>query len=647
MRSHNGNRPSLPQSKHCPLCPAKFTRTTHLNRHLRTHTNERLHRCDTCMAEFTRSDLLTRHKRSCGDLANQNKSRRKSCQACAESKVKCDLKQPCTKCISRGKDCVFLNDPNQSREKKAAALARRKAKLAAQQQPPPPAVPELDPSTSTSSSSRSSPSPVSNPSVALTPVGPFAIDDASSEPSLFDFSASDLLFASPMSDVGPPHCADIAYPYPDPAIPSVYPPSAPPFLSPPTLAPDVPSYAELQHYLYLFHTSFLSHIPLLHLPTWSLDTKPDLLVRAMYASGALFVKTPLAQHFVATTLAAARDQFRQAAETPPSSLEDQLHLLLAGLLLQSIWFMHHSFADREESNVYHGMLVMMIHRCGLVARCAAWTPPRLEGAAPAVVDAAWRDWAFQETIKRTLCVAYLHDVWFAVFFGIPPSLLQSTVDWSLPSDDALWRANSSREWLDVLRMQHPSPYGSPSARLTGFGVKNALSVLGAMHVTPLALPLSAFAHFFLVHAVLMSIYTPAFDPSPSADAQGSDSFVLQHALHNWFNSWTHAPDADIGGGGGGGGGGEMPRLVQNARPYYLLAQVSLLAGTQTADLLRLAPPARYRVLQQWIPHIRNAIRSGEQAPPAFWVEIMRMAVKDTDTDMDAGGEGLVLFFPEL
>ena len=36
MRAHKGNRPSLPQSKHCPLCPAKFTRITHLNRHLRT-----------------------------------------------------------------------------------------------------------------------------------------------------------------------------------------------------------------------------------------------------------------------------------------------------------------------------------------------------------------------------------------------------------------------------------------------------------------------------------------------------------------------------------------------------------------------------------------------------------------------------------
>src|SRR5579863_6652843 len=35
MRSHRGNVPQLPQTKLCPYCPAKFTRTTHLNRHLR------------------------------------------------------------------------------------------------------------------------------------------------------------------------------------------------------------------------------------------------------------------------------------------------------------------------------------------------------------------------------------------------------------------------------------------------------------------------------------------------------------------------------------------------------------------------------------------------------------------------------------
>jgi len=65
MRSHKGNIPVLPKSKLCPHCSASFTRTTHLNRHLRTRkssnrtfvirsfasfrlidTNERQHRCD-------------------------------------------------------------------------------------------------------------------------------------------------------------------------------------------------------------------------------------------------------------------------------------------------------------------------------------------------------------------------------------------------------------------------------------------------------------------------------------------------------------------------------------------------------------------------------------------------------------------------
>ncbi|KAF8810980.1 hypothetical protein BYT27DRAFT_7090364 [Phlegmacium glaucopus] len=124
MRNHRGNMPSLPQTKCCALCPAKFTRTTHLNRHLRSHTNERAHRCTSCNAEFTRSDLLTRHKRTCGDARNANKSRRKSCQACAESKVKCDLEQPCSKCSAKGKECIFINDPGALRNKKGITKKR-------------------------------------------------------------------------------------------------------------------------------------------------------------------------------------------------------------------------------------------------------------------------------------------------------------------------------------------------------------------------------------------------------------------------------------------------------------------------------------------------------------------------------------------
>ncbi|KAG7095224.1 hypothetical protein E1B28_005999 [Marasmius oreades] len=124
-RSHRGNIPKLPQTKFCSFCPAKFTRTTHLNRHVRSHINQRHYRCDICGSEFTRSDLLSRHKKTCGNSQHIQRSRQKSCQACADSKIKCDLVYPCSKCISRGKVCVFVNDPEVSRMKKFTTNSNR------------------------------------------------------------------------------------------------------------------------------------------------------------------------------------------------------------------------------------------------------------------------------------------------------------------------------------------------------------------------------------------------------------------------------------------------------------------------------------------------------------------------------------------
>lgn len=46
-------------------------------------------------------------------------------QACAESKVKCNLQYPCSKCSSRGKECIFINDPEASRNKRNAKKAQR------------------------------------------------------------------------------------------------------------------------------------------------------------------------------------------------------------------------------------------------------------------------------------------------------------------------------------------------------------------------------------------------------------------------------------------------------------------------------------------------------------------------------------------
>ncbi|KAJ6530939.1 hypothetical protein DFH09DRAFT_1044685 [Mycena vulgaris] len=182
MRAHKGNVPSLPQTKQCSLCPAKFTRTTHLNRHLRSHTNERLHRCNLCKnSEFTRSDLLTRHKRTCGQSVNR--SRRKSCEACAESKIKCNLQYPCAKCTSRGRECVFQNDPEESRNKSLSSKAGSRKTTAT---PPEtnPSSPLMSPTAQSPASEDVSRTGSTSPSSFLLNLPPLSESGTSSESSM-------------------------------------------------------------------------------------------------------------------------------------------------------------------------------------------------------------------------------------------------------------------------------------------------------------------------------------------------------------------------------------------------------------------------------------------------------------------------------
>ncbi|KAI0270032.1 hypothetical protein BC834DRAFT_841727 [Gloeopeniophorella convolvens] len=756
MRSHKGNRPSLPQSKHCPLCPAKFTRTTHLNRHLRTHTNERLHRCDTCLSEFTRSDLLTRHKRSCGDLLNQNKSRRKSCQACAESKVKCDLKQPCTKCTSRGKECIFINDPAQSREKKAAAAARRKAAQKA----------AVDASSVSSASPRLTP-PLRNPMLYSNAYG-YDIDDetdislvtslgaASSGFDISPISPTELLYEpstsysnacpelsgsattsssmSPRSDlfdiaadygyapevhmldeslakimpqdmvsVYPEHSynmhqqdfvptshglldfgyeaqpqwmmGDVLTACPSLDVESYIAPlsgdataasgmgllggSAPSSLlvareaSPIDLSPKDtsvgPAEAELQHYLYLFHTVFQSHMPIVHASTWSFEGKSPMLIRAMQACGAQFVKTRAARDFVSQTLHSIRESFLQVAKNPTES-EEMMDLILTGVLIQAVSLFRETVDHRAASGHFHGVLVMLIRRCGLMAACSNWSPPDLSTADASQIEGAWRNWVTHEAMKRILALAYVHDCCQNVFFSLPPSFFASELEWCLPTEDTLWKASSSQEWYSHL--QQPSSYGSVATRLAGVNKKAALAVLGDMRMPTSSLTLPTFAHFVLINSVLSSIYSSSArasraDLAPDhRDLAGGKAhdFVLQYTLHNWLQGWIGAsdePSADK--------AAQEPHFARNAMPYYWLAQASLVALQEDVSgkpSFLASPDARFRVLGQWLAYIRSFLRSGQSDSTGLWIDLMKI-VADDGHGASVGHEGMQALRPDL
>jgi hypothetical protein len=48
------------------------------------------------------------------------RSRCKSCEECIRAKTKCDHREPCTKCLERGRECVYVNDPSLTSKKRQA-----------------------------------------------------------------------------------------------------------------------------------------------------------------------------------------------------------------------------------------------------------------------------------------------------------------------------------------------------------------------------------------------------------------------------------------------------------------------------------------------------------------------------------------------
>ncbi|KAF7589914.1 hypothetical protein BBP40_003532 [Aspergillus hancockii] len=66
-------------------------------------------RCGICNKTYSRRDLRDRHRRRCIKTAGQERlSKRKSCEICAQKKLRCSMTRPaCTRCVQIGTPCHY------------------------------------------------------------------------------------------------------------------------------------------------------------------------------------------------------------------------------------------------------------------------------------------------------------------------------------------------------------------------------------------------------------------------------------------------------------------------------------------------------------------------------------------------------------
>ncbi|KAJ7874756.1 fungal-specific transcription factor domain-containing protein [Mycena olivaceomarginata] len=652
MRAHRGNIPTLPQTKACPHCSARFTRSTHLTRHMKNHSNERQFKCQTCPAQFTRSDLLARHRKNCEDPSRPNRLR--SCILCTESKVKCDRNDPCSRCSTRGKDCLFSINPRKTTP--PDELIGTISGSTSSDSPAVASTSHISPpndNPGTSLSLESLPEELAHLTVLATLDHSQPLPVHSHLSPLYDKDAFGSLFKEVFSSSESPTPLDDFHAFPPlKELPLQTGTQGPwfqqilmhPHNSLPQTQVDQQSLlkdffnsrelkaADPKHYLYLFFNTFATQMPIIHTATFTLEDNPPYLLKAFKACGAIFVRTRKASTYIAEALAAAREGLAQAFTNTLMEPTEQVHLVITVVLLQTIGLWHQKYEERTMSSMYHAMLVTAIRRAGLISKI------------PHNVQTMWRQWAFHEMTKRALLLSYLHDCAQPIFFGLPSSYFPSEVSLQLPCEDELWKAGSAEEWFSIL--QTPSLYPS-ERRLTGHDMCTNLASMNGPQFIPTP-NLSRFSHFVLIHAILRDLFAacsePVPDPSRSEGAAPSQAMLsVQYGLHNWLQSWTtctnHLPDT------------EEPSFFNDVLPFYWLGQVAILARQEGLSPFSSTEietgEVRFKMIKRWLKHIRSFLDQGDEST-LFWDELMKIRLQswhleDGIDDQD----GLLGFFPDV
>jgi hypothetical protein len=234
----------------------------------------------------------------------------------------------------------------------------------------------------------------------------------------------------------------------------------------------------------------------------------------------------------------------------------------------------------------------------------------------------------------------------------------------LPCEDALWKASTATEWF--LALQKPSPYGNTQERLMGVSMQRVLAEFDQPRTVNTTIPLNPFAHLVLIHAILGTLFTvcvegrrPISSSSGEPTISGSANevvdqkvMILQYALHNWLQNWLNSPELPV-----TTTAGAEPPFICNALPFYWLGQVSILAYQDKYPPFELHSQnymkvdVRFRLVKQWLKHIRGFLRRRDQAPTLLWDELMGIRLRSWQAEIDGGvgddQEGLLGFFADI
>ncbi|KAF2149971.1 hypothetical protein K461DRAFT_270523 [Myriangium duriaei CBS 260.36] len=231
--------------------------------------------------------------------------------------------------------------------------------------------------------------------------------------------------------------------------------------------PHVLSLPMLQSFLAAFWESVHPQLPILHRPTFSADTSPDLLLLSMIALGAsnldrshdpdLQRRSSDLSFFLAWHI---RIPLFQSADFGPPA---KLWVLQTLLLLELFEKMYSSRTLHERAHVHHSTTVSLIRRSSiLTGRYSEDFPSdnnddalsdcefnQINSSGYNTSDPNWNQWISLEAARRIAFAAFVIDTTHAHLFGTSLVMVPHEMRIPLPCDEAMWAADSMSEVTSI------------------------------------------------------------------------------------------------------------------------------------------------------------------------------------------------------
>ncbi|KAL1966530.1 hypothetical protein VTN77DRAFT_4452 [Rasamsonia byssochlamydoides] len=588
----SGPRPAPQKRFQCQHCQRLFARLEHLQRHERTHTQEKPFGCRQCQQRFTRSDLLIRHQRlSHTDTRPQSNPRGRRKRTAQAAGLEQDSIIPP---VSFEPVHSLPLPDSHSLPLETLSLAAEHAALQGITSEP---GDTRDVSTDVNMLPFSEPDRLDRdlPSSDFDSLAAFLDNGlASHHFSSFISAEQPIPFFSPESIVreseSEEHHLQTAVSLEESSsfsrfgsrLPSLQPEESPSqreqrkplsdvsvedrqlmaakldefaCVVPPDF--QLPSWLALSRYLAGYINGFHEHMPCLHIQTMSVQTCAIELLLAMAAVGAQYCfegEKGVELFHVSQEIAMRRIRRRDARVAQMSSSVDSDQSPQGNQRIPSIsgpLGLPQAGPAEDLMQTAQALFLLMamatwakhkeILREALAIQSILATLVREDGLKmePLGEDVSWEDWIRHETVKRTKFIVFCFFNLHCIVYNIPSLILSSEVHLPLPCSAAEFKAPTAARWKEARKRSHlPEPdFQTAFHRL--FAKKDGGSSSSSCN--------SSLGNYVLIHALIQHIFFVRQIARCRNNHQDDpdEMTALEQALRNWQLGWKQNPESSL------------------------------------------------------------------------------------------------------